>query len=124
MLREGSPYPICHASCVMCHVYFFLSFLFFKKMVKLVGELTANLPISSNLQPICLFLQIYSQFASFFKCTVKCLLHINFMWLSNIRKEKCCCSSCSVTIKGTPHDSEMGCSGDFWSNCVFLILQY
>ena len=35
---------------------------------------TANLPLSSILQPICLFLQIYSQFASFFKCTIRCQL--------------------------------------------------
>ena len=32
------------------------------------------LTLSSNWQPTRLFLRIYSQFASFFKCTIKCLV--------------------------------------------------
>ena len=37
-------------------------------------KMTSNLPLSLNWRPICLVLQIYSQFASFFKCTIKCPL--------------------------------------------------
>ena len=40
------------------------------------SKLTDNSALSPNLQLIQLFLQIYSQFASFSKCTIKCLIYL------------------------------------------------
>ena len=59
------------------------SFFFFRKrgwvinhgrLIDSFFELTTNLPLSLNWQSICLFLRIFSQFASFLKCTFKCIL--------------------------------------------------
>ena len=39
-------------------------------------KLTTNSPVSLNWQPICLFLRIYSYFASFFKCPIMYLIYV------------------------------------------------
>ena len=47
-----------------------------RRLIDIFSEFTTNLPLSSNWQVIWFFLRTYSQFGSFFKDTIKCLICI------------------------------------------------
>ena len=74
------------------------------RLIESFFDLTKKLPPSGHWHPICLFLQIYRQFISFFKCTIRCIVILSLkpaLWAKASELTK---NTCIAAIRQFPFD--------------------